>query len=70
MLQKKELSSSFKYVNQLVDVNTWKFVSWNKVSHLENVNNRGFFLKNLSKYWKNIIANSEEVWHWVQTLTS
>lgn len=30
MLQKKKLFSSLKYVNQLADVSTWKFVSWKK----------------------------------------
>lgn len=62
MLQKKKLFSSLKYVNQLADVSTWKFVSWNKVPHLENIN-RFFSLKELSKYWKNIIPNGRKVWH-------
>lgn len=68
MLQKKELFSSLKYVNQSADVSTWEFVSWNKVPQLENIN-RFFSLKDLSKYWKNIIASSGKVWHRVQILT-
>lgn len=55
-------------MNQLADVSTWEFVSWNKVPHLENTN-RFFSLKDMSKYWKNIIANSGKVWHPVQILT-
>lgn len=67
-MQKKELFSSLNYVNPLADVSTWEFISWNKVPHLENIN-RFFALKDLSKYWKNIIANSGKVWHRVQILT-
>lgn len=54
-MQKKELFSSLKYVNQLADVSTWEFVSWNKVPHLENINRFFFFFKRsvqiLKKYY-------------------